>query len=156
MTGRPSRSSRSAPPPAQRIVESNLSAFFQDVSIAIGQANAGGGVKVTGQNLCMIYSSSASVCPACKEKIGGKIMSAPEPKPVIVDPAETVALGEFTDILEAANNAEDYEQILRLVAEMRYYQIGYFKQRKKEDLIESKRLERRVDELLGERGIKFP
>jgi hypothetical protein len=83
-------------------------------------------------------------------------MSAPEPKPVIVDPAETVALGEFTDILEAANNAEDYEQILRLVAEMRYYQIGYFKQRKKEDLIESKRLERRVDELLGERGIKFP
>jgi len=60
---------------------------------------------------------------------------------------------EFADELEKAAEAE---QILRVVAEMRHYQIAYFKGRQKDDLIESKRLEKRVDELLGEHGIKFP
>jgi len=49
--------------------------------------------------------------------------------------------------------AEDYRRVLQVVAEMRRFQKQYFRDRKKEDLIESKRLEAAVDSRLREAGI---
>ena len=49
--------------------------------------------------------------------------------------------------------AEDYKRALQVVAEMRRFQKQYFRDRKKEDLIESKRLESAVDARLREAGI---
>ena len=49
--------------------------------------------------------------------------------------------------------AEDYKRVLQVVAEMRRFQKQYFRDRKKEDLIESKRLESAVDARLREAGI---
>lgn len=49
--------------------------------------------------------------------------------------------------------AEDYKRVLQVVAEMRRFQKQYFRDRKKDDLIESKRLESAVDSRLREAGI---
>ena len=51
--------------------------------------------------------------------------------------------------------AEEHEDILKLVLEMRTYQKKYFKDRKQDDLIESKRLEKRVDTALDAAEIKL-
>lgn len=48
---------------------------------------------------------------------------------------------------------ENYRRVLQVVAEMRRFQKQYFRDKQKEDLIESKRLESAVDSRLREVGI---